>query len=227
MKHSVKTDQWKIVLFTLIFFVGFLVIWILLGDLNMLHLEYVIPRNGVLWRGVITSENKLNLLVHYSKYGLTLNEIEKNIGKNILIRNKLGNIFNPIILIYIFSGLFLSILLPIIFKKINIINYDTIPFTFSVSFSFSIYIFSGLIGYWDKDMSWLYLLRLLILMISAFISFFLMNKLVTIIFLKNGSIIGYVNELENEISLSNKNFKKNKKVKRKVIEYVEIEKKDD
>jgi hypothetical protein len=54
-----------------------------------------------------------------------------------------------------------------------------------------------------------------------------MNKLVTIIFLKNGSIIGYVNELENEISLSNKNFKKNKKVKRKVIEYVEIEKKDD
>jgi hypothetical protein len=78
---------------------------------------------------------------------LTLNEIEKNIGKNILIRNKLGNIFNPIILIYIFSGLFLSILLPIIFKKINIINYDTIPFTFSVSFSFSIYIFSGLIGY--------------------------------------------------------------------------------
>jgi hypothetical protein len=64
-------------------------------------------------------------------------------GTGGILSNQL--IFNPLILIPLFSCLFLSLVVPFLFKPFHIMNLDVLPYSVTSNFSMLILVITGLI----------------------------------------------------------------------------------
>lgn len=197
-KFKLKTQSWKTTLILLVFFILFLVLWILIGEIDVLDVDYIVPKNGILWHGTITNLNKQWIYDHYHQYGITMSDIEALIGKTQTIINPGNLIFNPLLLAYLLPLVLLCIIVPILLRLIRFSNYDVIPFSTALGISCFIFIISDLIGYWDKQNMWLYLIRIFIMIISFAIIFMISNAIVGSIMEYSPYANQYINELKSE-----------------------------
>lgn len=197
MRYSIKTKPWIITISVgIIVFVYFLLIWLLLGEINLLDKMYLVPNGGQLWHGIITNDNIPNLINKYGMYA-NLTGIEDWIGKDTSITSN-TTIFNNFLLIYLFAGILLSIIYPLIFKLLRIGNHDIIPFSLTGSVICFIFIITGLIPMWNTSDFWRELVRILISCVCGLIVFFISNPIVNHFFVTsdNGQMIA--NELKSE-----------------------------
>ena len=149
---QVRTKPWKITLLVLFSFVVFLLIWLLLGDLNLLQQNYLIAVDAPVWKGTITSDNISSLadryysIAGYASASDFLPFLNEKMNKYCQILNKSGSsIFDPIILAWLFGGVGLTILLPIILRLCKQVNWDVLPFSMAMTFAGFVFIISGLI----------------------------------------------------------------------------------
>ena len=96
-----KTIPWKITLITLIVFLLFLLIWLLIGEIDLLNVQYIVPINGVIWKGKVTEVNCNWIIENFSQYLENPEEIRTKIGLTIAIISH-STIFNPMILLWLF-----------------------------------------------------------------------------------------------------------------------------
>ena len=64
-QFAIKTRPWKTTLIVLSLIIIFLLIIILIGELDILDVDYIVAKNGVLWSGKVTETNFNWLLDHY------------------------------------------------------------------------------------------------------------------------------------------------------------------
>ena len=144
---QVRTKPWKITLLVLFAFVLFLLIWLLIGDINLLQQSYIVPVDGVVWKGTLTESNIQTITQQYYVYAnyptaadfetfLRTNEHKGIIGwlnQSLQIRNATNHLFfDPIILAWMFGALAATILLPIILRLTKQVNWDVLPFTLAM-----------------------------------------------------------------------------------------------
>ncbi|MBP5256979.1 MAG: hypothetical protein J6Y96_01340 [Mycoplasma sp.] len=201
---SIKTKPWKITLLVVLTIIIFLIILILIGELDLLDVDYIVAKNGVLWSGKVTYNNIDWLVSKYEKYGVTTLELNKRLDTNIIIHNTLGAFANPLLFIYLFSGLVLCILITFILRLFKLVWWDVLPFNLSTGVASFIFIISALIDYWNENESWWYLLRMFIFIISLVISFFVCNFIVKHLVKNSTYITQYINDLKSEKQAADK-----------------------
>ena len=201
---SIKTKPWKITLLVTLTFIIFLIILILIGELDLLDVDYIAAKNGVLWSGKVTYNNIDWLVSKYEKYGVTRMELENYLYSSIIIHNTLNTFVNPLLFIYLFVGLILCLLITIMLRLFKFVWWDILPFSLSASVASFVFIISALIDYWNDNETWWYLLRIFIFIISLVISFFACNCIVKQ-FVKNSIYTNqYINELKSEKQAADK-----------------------
>lgn len=234
IKFSYRTKPYKTTIYVLISFVVFLLIWLLVGDMNLLNVEWLIPKNGLFWTGKVTDTNIDWLINHYKVFDPDISS-ELHIGTNVQLTNKTGNIiFNVNILFCWLGGLIFCGLLPLFGRLIKFNNWDVYPFVLSMSLSGIIFCITGLIDYWVKQAAWWYLLRLFIFVISLVIFFLFFNWIFGFIFKKAKYQGEYISELMITKKMEDKINKSGSEVidtylkdkKEKEITYVEVDDKD-
>ncbi len=233
MHFDIKTKKWKIMLYVLLTLVNFFVIWLLVGDLNLLSQSWLIPKDGILWHGTVTNNNIDWLVLVFGRFGQTRQELEEHLNKTVdIINNQIGTyIFDVQILIPVLISVGVWLIVPWIGRLIRFNNYDLVPFTYSVIFFSLSWIFSGLIPYWANAHLWWLLLRLFISFIIAIISWYLINLFIKFLFSKSGYQTSYINELvsiKKQDDLAKQNAKKfvDEYHQRKSLEkdYIEVDK---
>lgn len=219
------TRPWIITIFVVILLIAMIVIWALLGEFNVLHQQWLIAKNGVLWKGKITDNNKDWLFKIFGRYMNDPNDINNNVGSyKKIISNQL--IIKPLIFIPLVSCVALAIAIPFLFKPFHIMNIDVLPYSVTICFSFFVLIVSGLIPHWKNSDILLWVIRLLVLLSCMFICFILVNKLTNKFLIKTNYANAVVNEF-NKIEQEKKPYRNSLKnleeqVKQKdKMEYVE------
>lgn len=187
MTIPVKTKPWIItVSVALIVLLYFVIIWLLVGEIDLMGNHYLIPIHQTVWSGELTNDNWLSL---WNKYQWCLDcsqeEFKDFIGKTIVISTS-HTYWNNMLLIYIFIGVAMSIVYPFFFRWFKIGNYDILPFSITTSLTCSIFILSALIPYWGSNNEfWREILRVGIFLVSAFIIFVFTNWLVNKFYITN------------------------------------------
>lgn len=199
MSKTHTTKPWITTLFVLSLLIILIITWVLVGEFNVLHQQWLIAYRGTLWSGKITDRNLDWLNDKFGKYmnNLISNSQIGDSGK--IISNTL--IFNPLILIPLFSCLFLAIIVPVIFKATYTMNIDVLPYSVSAIFSMLILIFSGLIPHWKNASIWLWIIRFVILLCCVISSFLTINKIINKFLINTNyanAIVNEFNQIENE-----------------------------
>ena len=192
-------------------FVLFLLIWILIGDINLLQQNYIIPIDGAVWKGTVTASNiptlaeKYYALAGYTDASGLVAELTEELSKHTSgefygqILNKTGScVFDPIILAWMFGALAATILLPVILRLTKQVNWDVLPFTLAMSFAGFIFIITGLIPqtvFQGDNIAWLWLIRLVILFATFAVFFFSINAIVVSIMARSKYASQYINQL--------------------------------
>ena len=210
---QVRTKPWKITLLVLFAFVLFLLIWLLIGDINLLQQSYIVPVDGVVWKGTLTESNIQTITQQYYVYAnyptaadfetfLRTNEHKGIIGwlnQSLQIRNATNHLFfDPIILAWMFGALAATILLPIILRLTKQVNWDVLPFTLAMSFAGFIFIITGLIPqtvFKDGNVIWLWVIRIVIMFAVFAIFFFSINAIVVSVMARSKYASQYINQL--------------------------------
>ena len=203
---QVRTKPWKITLLVLFSFVVFLLIWLLLGDLNLLQQNYLIAVDAPVWKGTITSDNISSLadryysIAGYASASDFLPFLNEKMNKYCQILNKSGSsIFDPIILAWLFGGVGLTILLPIILRLCKQVNWDVLPFSMAMTFAGFVFIISGLIPqtvFQNESSVWLWIIRLVILLATYAVFFFSINAIVVSAMAHSKYASQYINQLK-------------------------------
>ncbi|MCF0227550.1 MAG: hypothetical protein HUJ52_01885 [Malacoplasma sp.] len=203
---QVRTKPWKTTLLVLFAFILFLLIWLLIGDINLLKQDYIIPIDGVVWKGIITNDNIGYLSTRYLQYSGYASSADFQsalsafVDKNAQIQNVSGNLFfNPITLAWLFGGLGLTILLPIILRLCKQTNWDVLPFTIAMSLAGFIFIISGLIPqtiFKDGKIIWLWVIRIIIMFATFAVFFFSINAIVGVVIAHSKYGAQYINQLK-------------------------------
>ena len=235
---EVKTRPWKITLIVVSIILLFLIIVLLVGEFDLLDVDYIVAKNGVLWQGRVTNANKVWLLDHFSKYGLTEAMIEQYLNKHdpILILNRTNDIIlNPLLFAYLISALSFSVLLPCLLRVCRLIGWDTLPFSLAVGLASFSFIVSAWIDYWENAVIWWYLLRIFIFIIVGVVGFVVSNLIVKQAMKNSIYASQYINEIKSEKLAADKinrqsdqmfeSYKKRKDESE--IKYVEVEKEKD
>ncbi len=196
---SIKTRPWKITLLVILTLIIFLIIFILIGEIDVLDVDYIVAKNGVLWSGKVTETNFNWLLDKYSQYGVTEQMLRDWLNQKVAIHNRINAfIFNPLLLAYLFGGLLLSFLIPFVLKLCKLVWWDVLPFSLAIGIASFVFVISSLIDYWEGNESWWYLLRIFIFIFSLVISFLTCNIIIKQ-FAKNSVYANqYINELKGE-----------------------------
>lgn len=231
-QFAFKTRPWKITLIVLSLFVIFLLIIILIGELDVLDVDYIVAKNGVLWSGKVTETNFNWLLDHYSRYGVTEQMLLEWLNKSCVIHNRTDMfIINPLLFIYLSCGLLLSFLIPFILKLCKFVWWDVLPFSLAAGMASFIFIISSLIDYWEGKQIWWYLLRIFVFIISLVISFIICNIVVKQCVKYSAYASQYVNELKSEKQAADKAIQQSNQVldayrkhkKENEITYIEVD----
>ena len=235
---EIKTKSWKITLIVVSIILLFLIIILLIGEFDLLDVDYIVAKNGVLWHGRVTLANKDWLLEHFSKYGLTEAEIEQylNLPDPIQILNRTNNIILNLLLFgYLIPALSLSILLPCFLRLCRLTSWDVLPFSFAAGIASFSFIITALIDYWEDAVIWWYLLRIFIFIVVGVVGFLISNAIVKQAMKRSIYASQYINELKSEKLAADKvnrqsdaifdSYRKHKD--ESVIKYVEVEKEKD
>ncbi|MDR3163489.1 MAG: hypothetical protein LBT77_00195 [Mycoplasmataceae bacterium] len=174
-----------VLLFLLLLFIA---VWVLLGEFDVLNLNWLVPHNGILWRGKLTSEAlaiKLFDRYHYlPEFGYNNAQAfwQAQQNQNIQIINTLSLIFNPWLIVPIVSLVIMAVVLPLLLKLCKWAELDVIPFALSLAMGFSVLIISAAIPKWNDVDVWI--IRIAILLSTLLISFVLTNFLLNSFWLK-------------------------------------------
>lgn len=235
-QFAIKTRPWKITMIVLSLIIIFLLIIILIGELDVLDVDYIVAKNGVLWSGKVTETNFNWLLDHYSQYGVTEQMLLEWLNNKPCVIHNLTNmsILNPLLFAYLSGGLLLSFLIPFILKLCKFVWWDVLPFSLAIGISCFIFIISSLIEYWENNQIWWYLLRIFIFIISLVVSFIICNTIVKQCVKNSTYSSQYINELKSEKRASDKAMQQSKQVldayhkqkKENEITYVEVDNND-
>ena len=203
---QVRTKPWKITLLVLLAFVVFLLIWLLIGDINLLQQNYIVAIDAPVWKGTITDSNIVSLSERYYSFAGYANAsdfltiLQKHINEYSQITNKSGHlIFDPIILAWMFGGVGLTVLLPIVLRLCKKVNWDVLPFSMAMTFSGFIFIISGLIPqtvFQNSSVVWLWIIRLVILLATYAVFFFSINAIVVSAMAHSKYASQYINQLK-------------------------------
>lgn len=235
--YSYRTRPYKTTIYVVIALIVFLLIWLLIGDMNLLNVEYLIPENGIFWTGKVTDANIPSLIAHYGAYyepGVLETILQNFKDKTVEIHNMTGHcIFNINTVYWWLGGIGFCCLLPLIGKFCKFNNWDTYPFVLAMVMGGLIFNISGLIYYWSNSALW-YLLRIFIFIVSLVIFFIMFNWIFGIIFKKSNYQGQYINELMSSKKLEDKINKYGNDVvnaylkdkKDKEITYVETDRED-
>ncbi len=181
----------------------FLIVWLLVGEIDLLNKDYIVPVNGTLWSGKVTNDNAQWLWDKYhniKSWGFA----DFDSFKNECVGNKYKIIafeqwFNPNVLIYVFIGIALSIIYPLFFKLFKWGNYDIIPLSLTTSIVCTVFFLTALIPYWgESNEFWRELLRMVIACACGLISFFITNSIVNKFFITTRNAQTLANELKSE-----------------------------
>lgn len=176
-----KTKTWWMFLSVLILvFVPFLIVWLLCGEFNLIHHDWMIAKNASVWHGYVTDKNINDLINTYSKFH---DGLEADLNQ-FLNSGKMGSIdsdttfFNPVVLAPLLGLLVWSIVWPMIFNATKVSGLDVLPFSTAVGFFMFCLIISGLIPQWGQKLLAVYwLLRIFITAVVTFIIFLVSNYL--------------------------------------------------
>ena len=232
---EVKTKPWKITSIVVSIILLFLIIVLLIGEFDLLDIDYIVAKNGVLWQGKVTLANKEWLLDHFSKYGLTEADVEQYLNSldPIQILNRTDNIIlNPLLFAYLMPALLLSILLPCLLRLFRLTSWDVLPFSLAAGIASFSFIITALIDYWEYSVIWWYLLRIFIFIIVGIVSFLIVNATVKQAMKRSIYTNQYISELKSEKLAADKvnrqsdaifdSYRKHKDESE--IKYVEVEK---
>ena len=230
-----KTAPWKITLITLAVFLLFLVIWLLIGEIDLLDVDYIVPVNGIIWKGKVTNVNCDWLIQHFSKYLDDPTELRTKIGKTIAIISH-TTLFNSMLLMWLGLGIIFSVVIVILLRIIKFVNYDVLLFSIAIAIGCSVFIFSHLITNWESNDGsgvWRNILRIFIMAISTVISFIIINNITSKILILSKSSNQIVNEMRSNKRADDLINKQSshlfddylKQKKEKDITYVDVDKK--
>ena len=181
--NTCKTKTWWIFLFVSLFvIIPFIIVWLLIGEFNLLEKNWFIAKNASVWHGIVKQENIDFLAKKYQIFYLggfeTLRiQLAQYIDKSVNI-NSAFCFFNNLILL-VFGGLiFTSIFFPILFNKLKINGIDVLPFSCSFAFLMTSIVLTGLIPNWNQNIIALYwIIRILISLVIATILFLITNSI--------------------------------------------------
>ena len=203
---QVRTKPWKTTLLVIFAFVLFLLIWLLIGDINLLKQDYIVPVDGIVWKGTITSDNIAYLSVRYFQYSGYASvadfqsALSNFMNKDAQIKNVSGNLFfNPIILAWMFGTIALVVLLIVILRLSKQVNWDVLPFTLATSLACFVFIISGLIPqtvFQDSNIVWLWVIRIVIMFATFAAFFFSINAIVVTAMAHSKYASQYINQLK-------------------------------
>ncbi|AIV03663.1 hypothetical protein MGM1_2900 [Candidatus Malacoplasma girerdii] len=189
-----KTRPWKITICGVFILIVFILLTVLIGDINLLGLEYIIPKNGLMWHGLITEQNRNSIYEHYKIYGVTIEQLELN--KQNYIWNVTGNyLFKSEVLAFILPISFGLMLLPLLGRILKFNNIDTLPLTYGLTIGLIFWIFVPLfLPYFRNYDIWWWILRLTLTVIVIFIFWFIINYIIRVIMIKTNQTTGYIND---------------------------------
>lgn len=223
MSKTHITKPWITTIFVLVLLIAMIIVWILVGEFNTLHLQWLIAHNGTLWSGKV--DGKQEWL--QNTFGKWINNDQQIPSSGYwTLTNPKSLIFNPLILIPLLSCLLLSIVVPLFFKIFHIMNIDVLSYSITSTFSLFILIITGLIPHWNNGDIWLWIIRIIILLICVASIFLITNRVVNK-FLSNSAyanaIVNEFNQIESEkkpyrASLKNLGDQVNEKDKMKYVE---------
>ncbi|MDR1235068.1 MAG: hypothetical protein LBJ97_03250 [Mycoplasmataceae bacterium] len=239
-KTAHLTKTWVKLLFCSLLLVGFLIIWLLIGEINLLHQQWLIPYKGVMWSGKINDTNYLSIFNTYSQditywdSSITNADLFKSYAQDTtkfpngisILSSSLK--FNALILIPLLVTFVISIIIPLITRKLKWMEIDILIFTIPFSLAAITFIFSGLIPQ-TFGAGWCWLVKCLILLVSLIIFFLLTNYFI------NGWIgrSGLAEQAINDITADERDRNQSRKTLRDLtntakkqdkMEYVDIDK---
>ena len=238
----VRTKPWKITLLVLFAFVVFLLIWLLIGDVDLLKQEYLVPVEGVVWKGTITHDNVQHIADQYFKYANYSNAsdfaqylADNWMDKECQIRNISDKLyFNAELWGWLCGGLALTALLPIILRLCKQVNWDVLPFSYAMTLAGFVWVISGAIpqsSFKDSKQVWLWVIRILIMFATFAAFFFSINAIVVAAMAKSKYASQYINQLQVDKKADDIAKKESKEVidayiKRReetAVTYIEVE----
>ncbi len=179
-----KTKTWWIFLFVfLIVIIPFTMVWLLIGEFNILGMNLLIAKNTCVWHGIIKQDNidflaKKYQLFYQGGYETLKAQLENYINKNISIDSAFC-FFNYYILLILVALILIAIFIPILFSKLKINGIDVFPFSCSFGFLMTGIILTGLMTNWQKNMMSLYwIIRILISLCIGIIFFLITNSII-------------------------------------------------
>lgn len=204
-QHLTKTHV--TLLFCGVVILCFILIWLLLGDMNLLHLQWLIPYHGKEWSGKVTLENYDNLFGTYQseiKYWAS-HPTDSHIPETKIVSSdgflnyanqwfpdgmtilSISAKFNSLILIPIIVLVVLSATIPLVLRIFRIMEIDIYIFIIPIVFSSVVFIFCGFIPSVNNN-GWLLILRVVIFLVILIITFFISNKIINTV-IGNSSLV--------------------------------------
>lgn len=120
------------------------------------------------------------------------------IGKHISITNSTDTyIFNPLFLIWVFLALFISFLIPLVFKLFSFVNYDSFSFVFAFAMGFVVLMFTSLIPYWERNEGWKWFLRIFIFSLTFILLFLVLDAITSSLLMKLNQGSSIINEMKS------------------------------
>lgn len=219
-KLHIVTKKWVLVLIFLLFVCMYLTAYLLVFEGNLLHIEWLVAKNGVMWSGYVGNESVKEWLINH--YHLEPDNIK--INTNIKIYSD-ALVFSPNAIYAIIGLVALTITTLFILKITKVINYDTFIFVLTLLTTYLVFVFSELIPHWDKNVSVSRgILVLLICVVACICSFLVYNYIFNLIMLKSKNSSVIANDLISEQEENNEStsyIKKSLK-KRRDDEVIEI-----
>ena len=166
-----KTKTWWIFLFVfLIVIIPFTMVWLLIGEFNILGMNLLIAKNTCVWHGIIKQDN-IDFLA--KKYQLFYQ------GGYETLKAQAFFFFFYYILLILVALILIAIFIPILFSKLKINGIDVFPFSCSFGFLMTGIILTGLMTNWQKNMMSLYwIIRILISLCIGIIFFLITNSII-------------------------------------------------
>ena len=198
VQNTCKTKRWWIFLFVSLFvIIPFIIVWLLIGEFNLLEKNWFIAKNASVWHGIVKQENIDFLAKKYQMFYLggleTLKvHLAQYIDKSINI-NSAFCFFNNLVLVILGGLILISIFFPILFNKLKINGIDVLPFSCSFAFLMTSIVLTGLIPNWNQNMIALYwIMRILISLIIAMTIFLITNSIINKWLIHSTSAISFL-----------------------------------
>lgn len=203
--------HWLILLTVFIFvIIPFLLLFLLIGEIDLLNLDWFCGQGEIIWSGVVTNSN-IDYLI--DKYHPDAN-LYDYIGKDINLFSD-NIIFNLNFLYWSIGCVVLAIVYPLIFKWLGWLEINSMSFSISCMFAMITLIYTGLIPSFGSDLATLrWIIRFLLVIFAAFIGFFITNYFVNILLSKETSdplLISQWKKENEELTKIKKEIKKDLK----------------